>query len=121
MPNSLTKLQAIIKSNSYGIKTGPKLFYNEKGPSMGNADGQIYIDCQPVGSSDDKVDILTDIGIGIGSYQMGDWNSYIKLFLGSLIFIVLLYGIKYGLNFIKPVKGGGLTTELLPNNGKLFT
>ena len=112
MPNSLTKLQVIIKSNPYSIKTGPKLFYNEKGPSIGSVNGQIYIDCQPVGSSDDKVDILTDteIGIGIGSYQnMGDWlnDPFVKLFIGSLIFIILLYGIKYSLNFIKPAKGGG--------------
>ena len=37
-------------------------------------------------------------------------NPLINLFLGSIIFIVLLYGIKYSLNFFKPVKGGGVET-----------
>jgi hypothetical protein len=112
MPESLTKLQAIITSNPYSIKTGAKLFYNEKGPSMGNANGQIYIDCQPVGSSDDTVEIITDTGMGTGSYQIGDLlnNQYVKLFIGSVIFIILLYGIKYGLNYITPSKGGGVET-----------
>ena len=114
MPGSLTKLQAIITSNPYSVKTGAKLFYNEKGPSMGNSDGQIYIDCQPVGSSDDTVEIITDTGMGIGSYQMGDWlnNPYVKLFLGSVIFIILLYGIKYGISCIEPSKGGGLNDSI---------
>ena len=119
MPDSFKKLEAIIKSNTYNIKTGPKLFFNEKGPSMGNVDGQIYIDCQPVGSSKNKVEILTDMGLGIetGHYQNISEllnNSYVKLFLGSVIFIVLLYGIKYSLNFIKPAKGGGVS--ILPTN-----
>ena len=110
MPESLTTLQAIITSNPYSIKSGAKLFYNEKGPSMGNADGQIYIDCQPVGSSDDTVEIITDTGIG--NYELDDWlnSPFVKLLLGSIIFIVLLYGIKYSLNFFKPVKGGGVET-----------
>ena len=117
MPGSLTKLQAIITSNPYSVKTGAKLFYNEKGPSMGNSDGQIYIDCQPVGSSDDTVEIITDTGMGIGSYQMGDWlnDQYVNLFLGSVIFIILLYGIKYGISCFKPSKGGGLNDSIAAN------
>ena len=86
---------------------------------MGNVDGQIYIDCQPVGSSKNKVEILTDMGLGIetGHYQNISEllnNSYVKLFLGSVIFIVLLYGIKYSLNFIKPAKGAPVS--ILPTN-----
>ena len=111
MPDTLTTLQAIITSNPYSIKTGPKLFYNEKGPSMGNVDGQIYIDCQPVGSSEDNVEILTDTGIG--SYQnMGDWlnNPFVKILLGSVIFIILLSAINYGLKCFTPSKGGGVET-----------
>jgi carbonic anhydrase len=114
MPESLKTLQSIIKGNPYSIKTGAKLFYNEKGPSMGNSNGQIYIDCQPVGSSDDTVEILTDTGIG--NYELGNWlkNPFVKLFIASVIFIILLYGIKYSLNFLKPEKGGGV--ELLPKS-----
>ena len=108
MPETLTKLETIIKSNSYDVKTGPNLFYNEKGPLSGNVDGQIYIDCQPVGTSEETTDIIVDNG----TTNIGDWlkNPLFQLILGSLLFILILYLIKYGLNFIKPAKGGAIQT-----------
>lgn len=123
MPDSLTKLQSIIKSNSYDIKTGPNLFYNDKGPSMGGTgDGQIYIDCQPVGSSEDTTEIITDTGTSSYPTNIIDWlkNPVVKLFIGSLIFIVLLYGIKYLLSMLKPTKGGSIetVTEVIKGGGK---
>ena len=110
MPETLTKFQSIIQSNPYDIKTGPNLFYNEKGPSVGGADGgEIYIDCQPVDSSDEQVEVVTDTSSSI-SFQ--DWlnNPAVKLVLGSLLFIVILYVIKNLLNIIKPTKGGSADT-----------
>jgi len=110
IPETLTKLQSIISSNPYDIKTGPNLFFNEKGPSKGGAAGDdIYIDCQPVGSSDDTVEIVTDMGGETVSFK--DWlnNPLVKLLLGSLLFIVILYAIKYLLNMLKPAKGGDVT------------
>lgn len=107
MPESLTKLQSIIASNPYDIKSGPNLFYNEKGSSMkGNKSGEIYIDCQPVGSSDKTTEIITDIGNSPYPSTISDWlkNPVVKLILGSLLFIIILYGIKYLLNLIKPQK-----------------
>jgi carbonic anhydrase len=105
MSDTLTKLQSIIRSNPYDIKTGPSLFFNEKGPGTGADSGQIYIDCQPVGSSDEITDIVIDTG---GSFSYEDWlkNPVVILFLGSLLFILILYGIKQLLNLIKPTKGG---------------
>ena len=106
MPDTLSTLQSIIQSNPYDIKTGPELFYNEKGPSKGGGDNgdDIYIDCQPVGESDETVDVVTTSG----SYSSGDWlnNPLIKILLGSLLFIIILYVIKYALNMLKPTKGG---------------
>jgi carbonic anhydrase len=106
MPDTLTKLQSIILSNPYDVKSGPNLFYNEKGPSQGGAGGEIYIDCQPVGSSDETTEIVTDMGSSPYPETIGDWlnNPLVKLFLGSLLFIVILYVVKYLLNMIKPVK-----------------
>lgn len=106
MPDTLTKLQSIITSNPYDVKTGPSLFFNQKGATLrGSGDGEIYIDCQPVGSSEETVDIVTDTG---GSFSYEDWldNPVVKLFLGSLLFIVILYVIKHVLNLFKPMKGG---------------
>jgi len=123
MPESLTKLESIIKSNSYNIKKGPNLFYNDKGPSTeGTNDGQIYIDCQPVGSSEDTIEIITDMGTSLYPKNIGDWlnNPLVKLILASLLFIVILYGTKYLLNFIKKMKGGSVetVTEIIKGGGK---
>lgn len=106
MPDTLTKLQSIITSNPYDVKTGPSLFFNQKGATLkGSGDGEIYIDCQPVGSSEENVDIVTDMG---GSFSYEDWldNPAVKLILGSLLFIAILYVIKNALNLFKPIKGG---------------
>jgi hypothetical protein len=32
----------------------------------------------------------------------------VKLFLGTIIFIVILYAVKYLLNMLKPAKGGSI-------------
>jgi hypothetical protein len=46
--------------------------------------------------------------------NISDWlkNPLIKLFLGSIIFIIILYIVKYLLNIIKPTKGGSINTNL---------
>lgn len=99
MPDTLTKLQSIIQNNSYDIKTGPKLFYNEKGPNVGGG-GDIYIDCQPVGESDETTEIITDMG---SAYTFKDFfnNPYFKFILVMLLFIIVLYGLKLVLNMFR--------------------
>lgn len=106
MPETLKKLESIIANNPYDIKSGPNLFYNEKGPSNGVSSGEIYIDCQPVGSSDETKEIVTDMGTSPYPANIMDWlkNPVVQLILGSLLFILLLYIVKYLLNLIKPVK-----------------
>lgn len=107
MPETLTKLQSIIQSNPYDIKNGPSLFFNEKGPSVGGADGgEIYIDCQPVNASEEQVDVIVD---NTGNMSFQDWlnNPAVKIAIGSLLFIVILYCINKMLGFINPTKGGG--------------
>jgi carbonic anhydrase len=98
MPDTLTKLQSIIQNNSYDIKTGPNLFYNEKGPNLGGG-GDIYIDCQPVGESEETTEIITDMG----STSFKDFfkNSYLKFILFMLLFIIVLYGLKLLLNMFR--------------------
>lgn len=124
MPDSLIKLQSIILSNPYDIKTGPNVFYNDKGPSVGGAGGdQIYIDCQPVGSSDETTEIVTDMGSSPYPETISDWlnNPLVRLFLGSLLFIVILYVIKLLLDMIKPVKLEEIPTvmaELIKGGGR---
>ena len=105
MPESLTTLQAIITSNPYSIKSGAKLFYNEKGPSMGNADGQIYIDCQPTNSSEEEVNMVVDIKAPV-TYDIGTYiflvitNPIFLLLCASAIFIILLLIIRKLITYI---------------------
>jgi carbonic anhydrase len=103
---TLEKLISIVANNPYDIKTGPSLFYNEKGATgKGDGDGgEIYIDCQPVNESEESVNVVTDNG----SFSYEDWLKLpgVKLIMGALIFIVILYGLKYLLGLLKPIKGG---------------
>jgi carbonic anhydrase len=119
MPDTLTKLESIISSHPYDIKKGPNLFYNEKGPSRtGAGSGEIYIDCQPVGSSEETTQIVTNNGTPI---SFKDWlkEPIVKLILGSLLFIIILYIIKYGLNLIQPSKGGQAIGQMF-KGGQIF-
>jgi carbonic anhydrase len=125
MPDTLKKLQSIIRSNPYDIKTGPNLFYNEKGPiSGGDGNGEIYIDCQPVGSSDDTTEVITDMGSSPYTSTIDDWlkNPLVKMMLGSLLFIVILYIVKYLLNMLKPAKGGTVEAiaDIIKGGGILY-
>ena len=125
MPDTLTKLQTIIQSNPYDIKTGPNLFYNEKGPGKGAGGNEIYIDCQPVGSSDETTEVVTDMGGA--SMSFSDWSSnpMVKLVIGSFLFIFILYLIKQFLTLFKPAKGGAiiapeLRPEIFGGGGKWY-
>ena len=110
-PDSLKKFNEIIQPSPYDIKTGPNLFYNEKGPGSGGALGnEIYIDCQPVGSSQEMEDIVTETGGSVTSVSDLLNNQYVQMVLASLIFIALLYGVKTLMGFFQPTKGGAIGT-----------
>ena len=106
MPETLSTLQTVIQSNPYDVKTGPSIFYNEKGVGKGSTGDDIYIDCQPVGESEETTEVVTDMGGA--SFSFKDWfkNPMVKIILGTLVFIIILYGIKYILTIITPTKGG---------------
>jgi carbonic anhydrase len=121
MPETLTTLQSIIQSNPYDIKTGPNLFYNEKGPGSGSAGNDIYIDCQPVGESEETTEVITNNG---STMSFSEWlnSPLVKLILGSLLFIIILYAVNKMLNLFKPVKGGAIEAvqDVMTGGGKNF-
>jgi carbonic anhydrase len=106
--DTLHNLKKIISTNSYDVKTGNSLFYNDKGPSKGNGEDQIYIDCQPVGQSDETVQIVTNTSYNSMSYADIINNPLFKLIVGSLIFIILLYVVSILLGMMSPSKGGAI-------------
>jgi len=113
MPDTLNKLQTIIQNNLYDIKTGPNLFYNEKGPNLSSG-GEIYIDCQPVGQSEETKEVI----IQSGSSNNDSFNNifksqWLKFILLALLLILILYGLKLLLNMFNVKKGG--STESVSN------
>jgi carbonic anhydrase len=106
-PSTLDKLTNIIKSNSYDVKKGPSLFYNEKGPTKGGSGSvEIYIDCQPVNTSQETTEVVNDYSGSGTSMDITSLlnNIYVRMFLGSLLFIILLFALKYGLNAVGNTK-----------------
>jgi len=93
--DTLNKMKSFIKPNTYDIKTGPKLFYNENGPGKGGSAGdEIYIDCQPVGSSKNEEVIVTSEGSSNITFKDIFNNIYSQLFLAAIIFLIILFVIK---------------------------
>ena len=111
---SLSTLTTIIESNSYDIKSGVSFFFNEKGPGKYGVSGDdIYIDCQPVGSSDESEIVITDSMTSSGSETPIDWvknNPIIQILLSILVFIIIIYGLKSILGMFQPIRGGSINT-----------
>ena len=101
--DTLTKMESIIKSNPYDVKSGPNLFYNETGANNSKSNGEIYIDCSPVGQSEETTEVVSYYSSSTSDFAFLN-NPIIKLLLGSLLFIVILFVIKYALNYITPNK-----------------
>jgi carbonic anhydrase len=103
LTDNLTTLQNIITSNPYDIKKGPEVFYNKKGPNKDGMGDDIYIDCQPINSGNSGNNETTEVVTSYDdstSTQISLSNPYIQILLGTLLFIIILYTIKYSLNMI---------------------
>ena len=86
-------LSTITTQKTYSITTNPQISYNAKGPSLAKTD-EIYIDCQPVGESDNKKTIVTDNGKPAlsAAFNLKTFfsNVFIQLILGSLVFVLFI-------------------------------
>lgn len=79
------------------IIDGSKLYVNTFGPNKTNNDGQIYIDCQPTGSSEETTNVEEDKSTTADiSFSFNDiLTSPIFIYLmGGLIIFVLMLGFK---------------------------
>jgi hypothetical protein len=89
--STITTLQKIIKP--YPIPTpGNNLFYNKNGPNNSNIGDGIYIQCNPVGASKDKVPV--EYSKNSSSYDIfsGNNENVIKIIL-QILFVVLIFGV----------------------------
>jgi carbonic anhydrase len=100
------RLKGLIKENPYTIHKNNLLYYNETGPIVGDGTNNIYIDCQPVGHSNDKVLVVdTEKNVYITPTLNTILNNpYIQIILGSLIFIVLILLSNFIFGFVGKTK-----------------
>jgi carbonic anhydrase len=91
---SLQNLKGIIKENAFIVSKNNLLYYNELGPEIGDGTDNIYIDCLPVGKSDEEV-LVVDTPDSDTNYIPPTLNQilnnpYVQIILGSLLFVVLI-------------------------------
>lgn len=100
----LSALKKLITENVYDIKPSPGLFFNEKGPTNGPGSDQIYIDCQPVGQSEEEEVVITDSGSSADTITAENifQNKYFQMLLGAIIFIAIIYLVKFITDIWKP-------------------
>lgn len=86
-------LQKIITENYYTVKSGISFFYNSKGPNTSTGD-DIYIDCQPVGQSEETTTIVND-NSNVSSYDFSledlKNNDLFKFIISIIIFLIIIY------------------------------
>jgi carbonic anhydrase len=88
------KLNAIIQPYTNTLfLSGPLLFLNPDGPTSGTGgDGEIYIDCNPTGSSDEEVDVTYDNVKPVTKFDLGNLftNPIFLLIMSSLVFVIII-------------------------------
>jgi carbonic anhydrase len=107
--NVLSVLKKVITENAYDIKPSPGLFYNEKGPASNISSSQIYIDCQPVGQSEEET-IITNSGVSTDYFTRENimQNSLFQVFLGAIIFVAIIYLIQFLIGILKPTSASAV-------------
>jgi hypothetical protein len=90
----LNRIQKIITPSGITAKQSSQsmpLFINENGPIKGNSDEGIYIDCQPVGQSDETEDVVTNTNYDQSPVDLSDLlNSNWFKFIGISILMVII-------------------------------
>jgi carbonic anhydrase len=110
--NVLSIFKKVITTNAYDIKPSPGLYYNEKGSVSNINSSEMYIDCQPVGQSEDEV-IITNSGTSANFFSSENIMQYdiFKVFFGTIIFVVIIYLLQILIEFLKPKSALTATTS----------
>lgn len=98
----LDSLQSIIKPYTQFL-SGPSLFINTEGPTNQNTgDGQIYIDCQPTGNSEEITEV-TNVKPSVKmdfTFDSIMKNPVIMFIFSSLLTIIILYALYYLITYL---------------------
>lgn len=101
--SSLKTLQSIVNiSKDIIFKSGSLLFINPAGPSQQTGDGQIYIDCQPTGNSEEITEI-TNVKPGVNMDFTSDSimkNPIVIFIISSIFTIIIIYALYYLITYL---------------------
>lgn len=99
----LIKLKELISAPIFPIISNVPFFYNKLGPGSTSEGDDIYIDCKPINKSDEEETLVQNKNES--SNESFDFDSIVtspifQLLIGSLIFLVILFLVKYGIESI---------------------
>lgn len=101
--SSLKTLQSIVNiSKDIVFQSGPALFINSAGPSQQTGDGQIYIDCQPTGNSEEITEI-TNVKPGVNmdfTFESIMKNPIVVFIISSILTIIIIYALYYLITYL---------------------
>ena len=97
-------LEKIVSSNEYRPRNGAKVFYNKDGPNTGSADeDKIYIDCQPVGASNETTFVSKDNSEPfIINWESIKTNIFLQIIIAAFGFLIIFYAISLLLGYFNP-------------------
>jgi carbonic anhydrase len=92
-------LLKVINAHAYTVKSITDtaknfLSYNSKGPFSSATSDEIYIDCQPVGASDESKTVITNTGASpldsaVNTASILN-NIFIQIIIGSIVFVCFI-------------------------------
>jgi len=91
--DTLTKLTNILAPlPQISFPGGPLLFLNPNGPTMGEGDGEIYIDCSPTGNSEEEINVTN---VNVKSQTQNDLGTILSspvftILISSVLFVVVI-------------------------------
>lgn len=113
--NSFTTLKNIISANTYTVKNGVPYFYNANGPNSNtgsyNGNNDIYIDCQPVGQSEETTTVVTNTNVEPIDINSIVNSPFFQIIVGILCAILVIVLFSYVIGHLprNPIKVGGST------------
>jgi carbonic anhydrase len=90
----LQTIKKCIKPNTDTFKSGPSLFLNSEGPSNNaGVGGDIYIDCQPTGNSEEEENVQMNKTASISSGVPDYVFFFVLIFIiSTIVFFVIIMG-----------------------------
>jgi hypothetical protein len=99
---NISTLQKCIRKIEM-FPSGPKLFFNQEGPSTSVVGSDIYINCSPTGESDEMENVITNKEV---AFDLGDLfhNQFFLLIMSSILFLIVIVGLHWIIKYISSKK-----------------